>query len=148
MNDALKEIMQAFESTEYSELVDVAKEAIAIAYPYITKVFADQEIDENLPVKTILHFIATTIAVDGNYTELEHKFFCDVTGDTDSYEDNKAFIAQFADGKHADVADQLFDYIVNDNDAKAALLQLCLAICAVDKTISPDEVAFICKLID
>ena len=145
MNDVLKDIMQAFVNADYSELVDIAKESLGIAYPYIAKVFAEQGEDEALSGTVLLHFIVTA---DGNYTELEHKFFCEVTGDTDSYEDNKAFIAQFADGKHADMADQLFDYIVNDKDAKMALLKLCLAICAIDETISADEVAFICKLID
>ena len=149
MNEKLKELMQAFVNAEYSQLVTIAKGALATAYPYIAKICAESDADdENLASKVFLHFIGTTLAADGYYTELENKFFCDITGDTDSYEANKAYVAQYANSDSQSIADKLFDEVVNDDNARVALLHLCLAICAIDETISVEEVKFIQKLID
>ena len=148
MNNALRELMQAFVNADYADLVDIANEALETAFPALTKIFVESDEDKALPGQALLHFIATTLAVDGNFTELEYKFYRDIVGDTDSYEDVRAFVANYADGKHAELADKLFDFVATDTDLKAALLKLSLAICAVDQTISVDEKNFICRLVD
>ena len=146
-NNPLDELLQAFVNADYEELVDVAKESIQVVYPYLEKVFKDEDVSEDFSAKVLLHFIYTTFAADGEFTELEYKFYRDLTGTSASYADVKSSMADFEGEDDAALADQLFDEIVDDNDARAALLKLCLAICAVDETISAAEVKFIVRLL-
>ena len=142
----MQELMQKFVDASYEELLDAAKDALNVVYPKIEEVFAD-----NKDVSTgdiLLMFISTTIASDGYFTDLEYRFFCDLTGTDYSYEKVKGFIAQHLGEEFKKSADILFDNIASDNESKNALFILCLAVCSVDKTINTEEIAFIRRLVE
>ena len=134
--------------TCYEDAVQVAKESMAIMYPRLKAHFAkDGSRAPILAFGGLLTFIATTIAVDGEFSETEYKFYCDVTGCTDSYEEAKKIMDDCSTEECRSIADRIFDCVAETQEEKIALLRLCVAVITVDKEVSVEEYEFLKRLI-
>ena len=141
------DLIQSFIDADYEHLLSVANGALAVVFPKLRQAYPD--IDEAAdPDEIMLMFLATTIASDGYFTEPEYKFFCDLTGVTLSYAEVGKYIAAHLNEESKKAADFLFDNIVTDVEGKKALFLLCLAICAVDKSIPVEEISFIRRMLE
>lgn len=134
----LKEILQDFVNESYESLLGMAKLALA----ELTPVFAELADDGN-GAKFVVPFFATSLAVDGKFTEKEYRFVCDLFGDI-SYEEMKSLVEMHYNAEMIEMVDGLADSC--PVKLKSKLITLCCCFLAVDETISREEVAFINKL--
>lgn len=134
----LKEILQDFVNESYESLLGMAKLALA----ELTPVFADLA-DGGNGAKFVVPFFATSLAVDGKFTEKEYRFVCDLFGDI-SYEEMKSLVEMHYNAEVIEMVDGLADSC--PVKLKSKLITLCCCFLAVDETISREEVAFINKL--
>ena len=96
--------------------------------------------------KAMLIFISTVIGADGKLTGLESRFLSDLIGREDDYNETLAVVSALSSEESRALADELIDAL--PTDAKAAALTVALCFCAVDETISREEVAYFARLMD
>ena len=138
-NVTYNQLMQNYVNASYDVLLSVANESLSKIMPFFGK-FAD---DGN-GASIVLPFICTVVAVDGKFSELEHRFVKDVTGISKPYAEFKEFVQQFYSDKWIESTDKLIDSC--PDEIKTSLLSFALAFMAVDEKISREENAFISKL--
>lgn len=139
MAKTFNELLQDFVNKSYDELLNIARGALDVMIP------AFESVEKGKSADFILPFIGTTLAIDGNFTELEYKFLNDLLGGGVSYADAKASVQAHYNAEIIDVVDQLIDAC--GEDLKTAILVFCLCFTAVDETITREEGAFIAKLL-
>ena len=69
MANTFNDLLQDFVNKSYEELVSIANGALEVIVEGLNKVSGEANAAD-----LILPFIATTLAVDGQYTQLEHNF--------------------------------------------------------------------------
>ncbi len=131
-------IMQDMVNLNYDELVAVSKKAIIDVLPACKAVD-----EENNGMFMLSSLILTSIAADGNLSDLEMKLLQDALGM--SADGIQKFINMF-DNKMYDLVDCFVDNM--NSNVKASALILVTALCSVDEKISREETSFIRKLID
>lgn len=135
----LNKILQDFVNNDYDTLVNIAKTAMKDLLPTLN------EATDGEGSSVIIALFATSLAVDGNLTDLEYKFVCDVLGTYYTYDQVKSLAQAHYNEKIIASVDGIVDSC--STELKSKLLTLCCAFLAVDETISVDEVKFIKKLL-
>lgn len=134
----LKDILQNYVNADYDVLVAMAQKALTALLPSCKKV--DKENDGFLMVSGI---ILSAVGADGELSQLEKNFICDVLGIKSSTFEN--FVKLYNDDL-ALLVDKFADSL--DDDVKANTLTLVAAIAACDEKISLEESAFIRKILE
>lgn len=135
------ELMQGYVDMSYEEIVERAKTDLGVLMPY----FAQYDKEHN-GAGLVFPFMCTCLAVDGQFTEKEAKFYSDIMEREIPYEQAKEVIQMHYSDNMTDLADKFFD--ASDKEVKAMLLDLACCILAVDERMGTEEVAFIKKLLD
>ena len=137
----LDQLLTVYVNVPYDELVSSAKGCLQRLAPYFERIKADF-LDEYLLV-----FMATAMAVDGTFTPLEYRFFCDLTGCNRSYDEVLAVIATYHNAQSVALVDAVFSSIPS-NDVRKDLLDLFLCVCACDEEIAANETKMFLTLLD
>lgn len=140
MAKTFNDLLQDFVDKPYEELVSIANGALEVIVDGFSKINT-----ESKPSDFIIPFIATTLASDGKYTQLEHNFLNTVLETDISYDDSKHFVQSYYNEEIFDLVDQMIDAC--GQDLKNALVIFCLCFAAVDETITREEGAYIAKLL-
>ena len=140
MAKTFNDLLQDFVDKPYEELVSIANGALEVIVDGFSKINT-----ESKPSDFIIPFIATTLASDGKYTQLEHNFLNAVLETDISYDDSKHFVQSYYNEEIFDLVDQMIDAC--GQDLKNALVIFCLCFAAVDETITREEGAYIAKLL-
>ena len=140
MAKTFNDLLQDFVDKPYEELVSIANGALEVIVDGFSKINT-----ESKPADFIIPFIATTLASDGKYTQLEHNFLNTVLETDISYDDSKHFVQSYYNEEIFDLVDQMIDAC--GHDLKNALVIFCLCFAAVDETITREEGAYIAKLL-
>lgn len=139
-NKTFNDLLQDFVNKSFEELVELANDALKAIFTAMQKLSL-----ENEPSEYILPFIASTLAVDGKYTQLEHKFLNSVLESDISYETAKEYMQAHYNDEIFDLVDQMIDAC--GDDLKNSFVIFCLCFAAVDETITREEGAYIAKLL-
>ena len=131
------ELMQKWVNTDYKELAEMAKIAVAKLMPACKAV--DEQYKGNYMLASL---VLTAIGADGVLTALESKLLGDVLG---LDQDGVQRLIKMYDSRMADLADHFVDNL--GTDVKADALMLITAIAAVDEKISREETGLIKKLL-
>lgn len=134
----MNEILSSYKNLEYSELLKRAKGDYEVLLPVFSKLAKD-----NNGRPYVLIFIGSTLAADGILSPLEYKFVSDLFGYPK--EDIEKLFEKHKSEKAMTLADRVFDMC--NEQMKELLLDFCLCFLAVDKDISPEERAFIARLL-
>ncbi len=134
---SLDEILQDIVNKEYDELLNIAKRALAEILPACKAV--DTNNDGMIMLSSI---ILSAIGADGNLSAKERQFLRDLLGFSDEQVSN--FIKLY-NGNESDLVDMFVDTI--QGEVKTSTVLFVCAICAVDETVSADEIAYIKKLL-
>ena len=140
MAKTFNDLLQDFVNKSYEELLDIANGAFAAIAEGFEQLGTDNELSD-----FILPFIATTLAVDGKYTQLEHDFLNAVLESDLSYAAGKEYMASHYDDNIFELVDKMIDAC--GQDLKNAIVIFCLCFASVDETISREEGAYIAKLL-
>ena len=141
-NITFEELLQIYVNKDYKELVSQAASSVNQVLPYIRQAYAGKLESDT----ACLAIIATTLAVDNEFTPLEYKFLCDIITVNASYEEVKATVMQCGNDNNIAVTDYIFDNA--PAEIKGALLNLCLCIVSIDEHITPREAAFLKLLVN
>jgi len=131
------ELMQTFVNKERDELVYIAKRAMGELLPTCKKVDPDHE---GFYMMTAL--VLTAIGADGTLTQKEREFLREVLEQDD--ETISKFIEIYNKGMY-ELVDAFADKL--GTEVKSHVLMLVLSVVSSDEKISPEETAFIKKLL-
>lgn len=126
------DLLQQYVNADFDKLANIAKDCISKLYPFFEKRCEDEEAPTNL----ILGTIATCVASDGKFTELEYEFLAEICG-MYNYQTLKNYVSNFCSIKAVTTTKQLIDTL--DGINKQRLLTVCLCVCAVDEHIVHEE---------
>lgn len=140
MANSFNDLLQDFVNKPYQELLNIANGALEVIAEGLKQVSPN-----NNAADLILPFLATTLAVDGKYSQLEHGFLNDVIQGDVSYEEGKACMQSYYNTEIFEFVDQMIDSC--GDELKNALIIFCLCFAAVDETITREEGAYIAKLL-
>lgn len=140
MAKTFNDLLQDFVNKSYEELLDLANEAFSVIAEGFEQLDTNEELSD-----FILPFIATTLAVDGKYTQLEHRFLNSVLESNLPYEAGKEYMASHYDDNIFELVDQMIDAC--GNKLKNSIIIFCLCFAAVDETITREESSYIAKLL-
>ena len=133
------DIIKEFEGKSYDELLTLAKGSLNL----IARAFSEFAKDCQ-PGDLILPFIFTTLGVDGELSETEHKFLNDLFEADFDYEGAKKYALAHSDSEVVELVDKLID--ICDAETKAALLIFCMCFASIDGNVSCQETAYLIKL--
>lgn len=132
------ELMQKYVNTDYSVLVDLAKEAVKRLMPICKQV--DPDHGGNYMLASL---VLAAIGADGTLTALESKMLSDVLG-----LDNAGIqkLIKMYDPKMPDLVNHFADNM--GEDTKADTIMLVTVFASVDEKIGKEETTFIRKLFE
>ena len=136
----LDELLQSYVNKPYEELLGMARSSLSRLVPLFTKVWGDKE-----GSAFVLQFLCTALAADGQLSQLEYRFLCDVVN-IDSADSAVKLVALACNEASRALVDKVFDSIDN-NDVKADMVNLFLCCVSVDETITKDETALFLRLL-
>ena len=140
MANTFNDLLQDFVNKSYEELVSIANGALEVIVEGLNKVSGEANAAD-----LILPFIATTLAVDGQYTQLEHNFLNAVIDGSLTYEEGKNCMQAYYNVEMFELVDKMIDAC--GQELKNAFVIFCLCFAAVDETITREEGAYIAKLL-
>ena len=140
MANTFNDLLQDFVNKSYEELVSIANGALEVIVEGLNKVSGEANAAE-----LILPVIAPTLAVDGQYTQLEHNFLNAVIDGSLTYEEGKNCMQAYYNVEIFELVDQMIDAC--GQELKNAFVIFCLCFAAVDETITREEGAYIAKLL-
>lgn len=140
MEYTAEELFQSFVDASYDELLTKAKDSLDA----LTGFF--KTLDEKATAEIMMHIVATTVAADGEFTEAEYKFLCDLLSLQSTYEQVKTYIERYRDEGSRALLDLLYDAYFEHDDIRYHLTVLIVGIMAADETISAKEVALAFRL--
>ena len=135
MHGNLNELMQSIVDLEYPQLLARAKTSLTDACNIFTRFSGEAQAG-----KYVFSFLATAIAVDGKFSELEQRFIRDLFGD----DDLQRFMEK-ADETGADAIDQIVDSLSAED--KMSLCLFAAYIIAVDGRVHINEYDYLKKLV-
>lgn len=138
-----QEILQDYVNLSYDQLYAIAKDEFRKFAYQLNEGFDG---DNDHASKALLIFVAAILGADGRLTNLEHRFLNDLLEEEFSYEDTCSMVSALGDSQARDLVNELIDAM--SRDAKTSALTVALCFCAVDETISRDEVAYFAKLME
>jgi hypothetical protein len=139
-NKTFADLLQDYVNKPYEELLELANDALAVIVEALIQVTPEDNAAE-----FILPFIATTLASDGRYSELEHTFLNDVLQGELTYDEAKTCMQAHYNPEIFEAVDKIIDAC--GQDLKSALIVFCLCFAAVDETITREESAYLAKLL-
>lgn len=132
----LKKILNAWETSDYEELVATAKECVQ----HIFEMSA--ELDPTLDAEYISHFmIISTVCADNEINDREYEMITDVLNLSKNQINN---IPESTLNKMHDLCPQISHSV--DNEIRDNIFMLCLAFAAADGVINEKEIEFIRNL--
>lgn len=137
------EVLQNYVNLSYEQLVAIGKESLCKMALGLDKFFDG---DDDTGATALLVFVSSILGADGRLTTLECRFLNDLLEADHSYDSVCEMVAAFSNQEHRDLTDRLIDSL--DDETKAEALAVALCFCAVDETISREEVAYFKKLMD
>ena len=137
------EILQGYVNMSYDQLLSIAKPECR---KFATALMTGFDGDSDTASKALLMFFAVLLGADGRLTKLEHQFLNDMLGGDHSYEDTCEMVAALSRAESRELIDNMIDAM--PDEYKAAGLTVALCFCAVDESITREEVAFFAKLMD
>lgn len=138
-----QEIFQNYVNLPYEQLLSIARGEFEKLSIYFQAGFQG---NTKTACQALLLFVSTVIGADGKLTGLESRFLNDLIGQEDDYEATLTVVASLSSEESRALADELIDAL--PTEAKAAALTVALCFCAVDETISRDEIAYFTKLME
>jgi hypothetical protein len=139
INRTFDDIIKEFEEKTYEELLSLASGALSL----VAKAFSNLANTER-PGELILHFIFTTLGVDGELSEIEAKFLNDLFNADFDYDALKNYALAYNDEEIVELIDKLID--ICDDETKAAMLIFCTCFAAVDSNVTCKETEYLVKL--
>ncbi len=134
-------LLQDFVNMDYNDLVNYASNLVSPICQGLEKISGDED-----AIDFFITVIFSTMAVDGNFTELEYRFISEVFNLNRSYDSLKEQVASYYDAEWLSIANQIVDVV--DEKTKTKLIAFCLCVASVDERISREENAFISMLLD
>lgn len=138
-----QEIFQNYVNLPYDQLLSIARGEFDKLSLYFNEGFRG---NTETACQALLLFVSTVIGADGKLTALESRFLNDLIGQEDNYESTFNVVSALSSEETRELADNLIDAL--PTEAKAAALTVALCFCAVDETISRDEIAYFERLMD
>ena len=132
----LKEIFEKYTSLSRTALLTTASRSMAASLSHLGRMKAGSE-NELLSA-----IVATALGADGEPSDEEMGFMEELF--SESREKLSALTARFENKKMRLAIDRLVDSL--PEEGKRAVLTLCLCILASDKSLSPEENAFLLRL--
>ena len=139
--DKYNQLLQQYVNAPYNHLLGIAAGALNRVMPVFNSVAKDGN-----GATFVVPFICTSLAIDGQFTELEYRFIRDLLGIDQSYDYFKTVVQNYYSIEYVNAIDGLIDSC--PQELKGDLLTLCLTFVAVDERISKEENAFIARLLD
>lgn len=136
-----RELMQKYVNLSFEELVEKSRNDLSQLIPIFNEITGEEDGGATL----LYPLICTCLAVDGQFTDLEHDYLCAVLGEKIPFDEAKAQVAAYYGEEAQTIVDKLVDSC--SGELKAVLLDLCTCIMAVDETLCRDELTFIQRLI-
>ena len=134
----LNELLKREVNKSYDELLYIAKCAMVDLLPLCKALDA-----ENGGVVMLLNVILTAVASDGKLSSLETKFVADLIGiDKDKL---MKMLGSAIKPEAMDLTDKFADSL--NQDGKASVVALIVAVIACDGRVTPEENAFLRKVI-
>lgn len=140
-NVTYEQMMKNYVNADYQTLLSVAMQSLNKFMPVFDNISEDGN-----GASYVFPFICVTLAVDGQFSELEYRFACDITGLEVSYDQFKGMVQQYYTEEWIVAVDNLIDKC--SQDLKQEILAFCLAFAAVDEKISREENTFFAMLLD
>ena len=137
MSQKFDELLQDYVNQDYDTLLRLAKSKIDELYPLFKRYSPDGA------VELMAGLIATCVAADGTFSELEYEFLGEVMG-VYNYQQLKDYIQNFYNDQAQETTKNLVDTLQGKD--KTNMLTICLCICAIDESIKRDETALLAKL--
>lgn len=138
---SFQEILQEYVNLSYEDLLSLAKKNFAKIMPCFNSIAKDGN-----GGSVCVAFISACLAADGELSSLEIRFVNDVTNSQLTREELFNITQEFIDGGAFALSDAVYDAC--PAEVRGDLLSFCLCFCAVDETISANEVAFIKRLLN
>lgn len=133
----LNEILQDMVNKEYDELLGIAKLTLKDILPACKAV--DKDNDGVLMLSAIL---LSAVGADGTLSVKERQFLRDLLNFSDEQVSN---LIKLYNADMANLVDTFVDTL--EGDVKTSTVLLVASICAIDETISADEISYIKKLL-
>ena len=141
INSIYEQAMKNYVNASYDTLLALARNTLDNIMPVFDNIAEDGN-----GASYVFPFICVTLAVDGQFTELEYRFACDLTGLDVTYDQFKSMVQEYYTEDWIVAIDNLVDRC--SDDLKAEILSFCLTFAAVDEKISREENTFIAMLLD
>lgn len=138
-----QEIFQNYVNLPYDQLLSIARGEFEKLSVYFHEGFGG---NTETACQALLLFVSTVIGADGKLTALESRFLNDLLEQEDNYDDTFNVVSALSSEETRELSDNLIDAL--PTEAKAAALTVALCFCAVDETISRDEIAYFERLMD
>lgn len=136
------EILQDYVNLDYEQLVAIGKGELSKMARSLSNYFDDTD----YAAKALLMFTGVILGMDGKLSMLECRYLNELLDAEHSYDETCDMVSCFTTQEARDLVDNLIDAM--DTDAKASALTVALCFCAVDETISREEVAYFKKLME
>ena len=136
------ELLQDYVNLDYEQLVAIGKGELSKMARSLRNYFDDTD----YAAKALLMFTGVILGMDGKLSMLECRYLNELLDADHSYDETCDMVSCFATQEARDLVDNLIDEM--DTDAKASALTVALCFCAVDETISREEVAYFKKLME
>ncbi|MBE6568540.1 MAG: hypothetical protein E7657_07785 [Ruminococcaceae bacterium] len=134
----LKEIFEEYTALSRASLLAKASRNMTTALTHLRRV---KQGNENELLSAI---IASAIGADGALSDEELRFVEELFSASLSRDKLSSLAARFEDEKMRSAIDHMVDSL--DKEGKRAICTLCLCILASDKTLLPEENAFLIRL--
>lgn len=135
----LKSTFEKYTTLSRTALLATASRSMATALSHLRHIKAG---NENELLSAI---VAAALGADGTLSEKEIDFMGELFSSTLTKEKLSALTARFENEKMRTAIDRMVDSM--DKEGKRAICTLCLCILASDKTLLPEENAFLLRLI-
>ena len=136
------ELLQDYVNLDYEQLVAIGKGELSKMARSLRNYFDDTD----YAAKALLMFTGVILGMDGKLSMLECRYLNELLDAEHSYDETCDMVSCFTTQEARDLVDNLIDEM--DTDAKASALSVALCFCAVDETISREEVAYFKKLME
>lgn len=137
----VKQLLEVFRNHSYDELLVIGATSAAKLLPVFERVTGDKKEG----TMCLIMFIGTSLAADGELSNLEAQFVTDLLGV--SKENIKALVENMKSSPtYVEVVDKIFDACMYE--LADEILKFCCCILAVDKEVDEDEVRFVKRLLD
>ena len=140
MGKSYNQILQEIVNLDYDELLTRAELVLPDVLDGLNNVARDGD-----GAGFLLALIGRSIVADGQFSDLEYQFVCQLLDLRYSFRELKDYLEQYCDDEWEVLLYRVIDAV--DGDTRGGLLLLCLYVMAVDERISKEENALVQRLL-